>query len=411
MTLALSDHAQLGVRLATGAVNIWDGPVRSSKTLSSCVALIRWLSTDAPKGELAMLGQSEDAIARNVVPVLRVLLGAASVGHKRGELQIMGRTVRIFGGATERDQDRIAGMTLAGAYVDEASRLAESMWNMLMTRLSVPGARLFATTNPAGPRHWLYRHWVAKAAVWVRHTGIETDPAGVCVRVTHGPTDNLGMDPAYWARMQATMVGAFYRRYILGEWVSAEGAIYPTVNVASHVEGDITGWFLGIDHGTTNPTAVELVAETRTDAYVVDELRLDSTVLGQLSDARQLEHFTAWAGRGHGRHAKRAWVDPAAASFRVAMRDAGWPAVEGNNDVLPGILLISSLMAMGRYHILESCEHTIDEAAGYSWDPKKAEQGEDAPMKVDDHHMDAIRYEAMGRRSLYRSWLRGSVAA
>ncbi|MGI5291801.1 hypothetical protein ACQEVF_52010 [Nonomuraea polychroma] len=39
-----------------------------------------------------------------------------------------------------------------------------------------------------------------------------------------------------------------------------------------------------------------------------------------------------------------------------------------------------------------SCRALLDEIAGYAWDERKAEKGEDSPVKVDDHSVDALRY-------------------
>ena len=38
------------------------------------------------------------------------------------------------------------------------------------------------------------------------------------------------------------------------------------------------------------------------------------------------------------------------------------------------------------------CTNLIKEFYSYSWDTKAIERGEDAPLKVDDHCLDALRY-------------------
>ena len=40
----------------------------------------------------------------------------------------------------------------------------------------------------------------------------------------------------------------------------------------------------------------------------------------------------------------------------------------------------------------DCCKKTVDEFGTYSWDKKASEKGEDAPIKVNDHSMDAVRY-------------------
>lgn len=412
MLLPFREHPARSIRIAQGRVNIWDGGFRTSKTVVSLSAFLTWLASDeAPRGDrCAFIGYTQESIAANVLPALQKLLGVGAVAHKQGEIRMLGRVFRVLGGATDKDQDRIAGMTLDAAYIDEASRLAESMWLMTFNRLSKEGSRLYATTNPASPTHWLYKLIVKPAGVWLAPDGtVRFGSNPDVVRLTLRPQDNPSIGPEYWEGLARIYTGAGLRRAVAGEWVSEEGAIYPALSQQIHdavdVDDEIGALFLGLDHGTTNPTAALLVGEARQRAYVLDEFYLDSEDTGQLSDASQVARFDRWARNGQARHAKRLWVDPAAAGFRVALRDGGWPAAAGNNDVLKGIRLISSMLSTDRLRILSRCSHLIDEADSYKWDDDATAKGEDKPLKVDDHAPDGLRYEAMGRSQVYRSWV------
>jgi phage terminase large subunit len=53
---------------------------------------------------------------------------------------------------------------------------------------------------------------------------------------------------------------------------------------------------------------------------------------------------------------------------------------------------VAAALAAGRLLVHESCAGLLSELPGYSWDPKATERGEDAPLKVDDHSCDALRY-------------------
>jgi phage terminase large subunit len=44
---------------------------------------------------------------------------------------------------------------------------------------------------------------------------------------------------------------------------------------------------------------------------------------------------------------------------------------------------------------MDSCTNTINEFGIYVWDPKAAARGEDAPLKDNDHCLDAARYFVM----------------
>jgi hypothetical protein len=67
-----------------------------------------------------------------------------------------------------------------------------------------------------------------------------------------------------------------------------------------------------------------------------------------------------------------------------------------------GILLVSTLLHLGRLKIHRSCKGLIDEIPGYSWSEKHAEQGADVPVKADDHGCDAPRYGVATTRALWQ---------
>ena len=75
--------------------------------------------------------------------------------------------------------------------------------------------------------------------------------------------------------------------------------------------------------------------------------------------------------------------------------------VLANNAVLDGIRCVSSLLGLGSLMVHRSCKGWIDEIGGYSWDDKAALLGEDKPVKVDDHSLDAGRYALFSTKSVW----------
>ena len=59
---------------------------------------------------------------------------------------------------------------------------------------------------------------------------------------------------------------------------------------------------------------------------------------------------------------------------------------------MDGIRLVSARLQAGELLFSDVCRHTADEFQSYVWDEKAAEHGEDRPVKVNDHCMDAVRY-------------------
>ena len=143
--------------------------------------------------------------------------------------------------------------------------------------------------------------------------------------------------------------------------------------------------------------------------YLVDEWRWDSKLQRrQLTDAEYSERLRAWLGDD-----RPQWicVDPSAASFSLQLHRDGLHATAAENSVLDGIRLVSSLLARGLLVVHESCEGWISEVTGYSWDDKAAAQGEDRPIKVDDHSLDAGRYAIATTEVLWRPLIRSSLDA
>ena len=86
---------------------------------------------------------------------------------------------------------------------------------MLLSRLRVPGAKLIATTNPDNPNHWLMQNYIVRAD--------ELDFLDLKFTID----DNTELPEEYVENIKKEYTGVFYSRFILGEWVRAEGVIYP----------------------------------------------------------------------------------------------------------------------------------------------------------------------------------------
>lgn len=405
----LSDKQRRSIAEATARLNLWHGSVRSGKTISSILAWLHFVAT-APAGPLLMVGKTKETLERNVIDVMVDLfggLGDRAIQHTRGAntAVIFGRLVHIVGANDAKAESRIRGITLVGAYVDEASLLPEGFWAMLLSRLSVPGARLFGTTNPDSPNHWLKRNFIDRAH--------QLD-----LRLWHFTLDdNPALDAGYVQAIKAEYTGLWYQRFILGLWVLAEGAIYDTFNPlpdGEHVVRRlprIDRWWLGIDYGTTNPFVALLIGQGVDDRlYVAREWRWDSKQQRrQMTDAQYSAALRTWLTDPATEQLlpfERIFVDPSAASFIAQLWQDGWEGVTGaNNTVDDGIRSVSSLLSAGRLRIHESCVGLIAEKASYVWDPKASAKGEDRPLKVDDHGPDAERYAVMGLRRVWRHWL------
>ena len=85
-------------------------------------------------------------------------------------------------------------------------------------------------------------------------------------------------------------------------------------------------------------------------------------------------------------------MDPSAASFIAELKKRGYRVKKAVNNVLDGIRFFASLLQEPKVKISTECEMTLKEFSSYVWDEKAADRGEDKPVKVFDHAMDAVRY-------------------
>ena len=163
LDLPMSDDQLTSLRGATGRVNIWDGAIRTGKTIASLVAFLIFVATAPYGGQLVVVARTRDSAYRNIFAVLMdpTLFGpiARFVSYTSGAptAQILGRTVFVIGASDAKAEKVIRGMTIVGAYVDEVTVIPEEFFTQLLGRMSVPGARMFGTTNPDNPSHWLKR--------------------------------------------------------------------------------------------------------------------------------------------------------------------------------------------------------------------------------------------------------------
>lgn len=410
LTGILSTKQEQSIAWSTARINVWEGAIRSGKTLSS---LLRWMMyvAKAPPGELIMAGRSVWSLSRNIFTQLQdpTIMGPAAehVVYTPGAVtaRILGRRVHVIGATDVRAEAKIRGITCAGAYVDEATIMPESFWVQLLGRMSVPGSKVFATTNADNASHWLKTGYIDNRDLDIKAFHFTLD-------------DNPSLTQEYLTAIKAEFTGLWHRRFILGEWCAAEGAVYDMWDPAIHVVDDLPFMrnmlAVGVDYGTTNPFAAVLIALGGNNClYVISEMRWDARRQHrQLTDVELSQRFRDWLNglvvpgtRLIGITPERIFVDPSAASFKVQLFRDHFTAHDANNNVGDGIRSVASLLGARKLRVHSSCKGLITEISGYSWDDAAALKGVDKPIKVADHSVDALRYAVHSTRSAWRAAL------
>lgn len=418
MTAAGMSQKQIDATVhATGRVNIFEGSIRAGKTFSWLLIMLAKIACAGPHGAIVIVGKNRDAIYRNVFEPIETIavfaLFAPHVIYRQGSptARIFGRTVHVIGANDAKAENKIRGMTVQLAFLDEVTILHIDFFKQLLGRMSVPGAQMFGTTNPDSPGHWLKREYLDRLHElpdWRRfHFTID---------------DNPSLDEAYKDSLRREYTGLWFRRFILGEWVAAEGAIYDAFDETVHVlpADDLPPLAeliaIGADYGTTNPThavALALTDEPRPRLVVVDEWRyVAGSAESRWTDSQLSEGLRSWLAdltQRLGMTPRWTFIDPAAASFFTQLRVDGVQGLtHANNDVGYGIRTVANLLAQQRLIIADTCTHLLTEIPGYSWDPKATEKGEDRPIKVADHGLDALRYSVVTSERYWHGRLRAA---
>lgn len=367
-------------------INLLEGSVSSGKTWISLVLWAFWVRTmpDDPDSMYLMTARSLTTLKRNCLLLLQSLVGENnfqfSMNAKEGWL--FGRRILLEGANDSQAEAKIRGLTLQGAYVDEATKIQYDFWAMLLSRLRKPGAKLFATTNPDAPSHWLKVNYIDR----------KSDLNMLVIKFLMD--DNTTLPEEYVQSLKSEYTGIFYDRFVLGLWVLAEGLIYSHYRDAIEMppEGRAEAYGLSIDYGTMNAFSAGLWGKYGEVWYRIKEYYYSGRDTGeQKTDDEYADDLAEFVeGYANELNKIKTIIDPSAASFIALLKKRGlYRVFAADNDVRNGIMETGRAMHLGKIKISPECKNTIREIEGYVWDEKA---GDDRPVKVNDHAMDDMRY-------------------
>lgn len=384
----------LQFRFSNYSYLICDGAVRSGKTSLMTVGFIDDAMARFNGRRFGICGKTVDSATKNIVqPYMAMQYAQRSYRIKWSRTDKtmtvskggITNVFEVFGGKDESSYALIQGRTLAGCLIDEVVLQPRSFVDQAMIRCSVTGAKVWFSCNPAAPSHWFYTDWILKA-----------DKGEINAKHIHFVLrDNPGLSNETIQRYEKSFSGVFYQRYVLGEWVAAEGLVYPFFSAgqdtylfhgdASHIDGQ---FYVSIDYGTHNPCSMGLWVIHDGKALRIKESYFDSRA--ERVQRTDEEHYAELERLTKGYYIQAVVVDPSAASFIETIRRHGkYLVIPADNDVLNGIRCVASLMQAGLVTIHESCTASRREFGLYSWDDKAKE---DRVVKENDHAMDDIRY-------------------
>ncbi len=316
---------------------------------------------------------------------------------------------RIWLGGLD-NPDKFLSAEFDFVYVNQAEEIDLDSWETLTGRASgraanAPYTQVLGDCNPGPPGHWiLNRNSTGKLkliqqlhehnpTLYDQQTGEITERG----KVTMDTLDSL--------------TGVRYQRGRLGLWVQAEGVIYDNFDFDKNVSDDAEynpDWdvFWGVDDGYSSgagegtisyhPRVILLGQVTPTGGLNIFYEYLKTNELSERSIDEVL--------RLPYREPALAYCDSSAAELRGRIWERGIQTMAATHKVSEGIKNVRRLVCDGKgvrqLKIHSRCKHTIREFQSYRYNENNAgvNAGEPAPMKLDDHCLDALRYMAQRLR-------------
>lgn len=364
------------------------GGVGSGKTTGGVHRVGRHIS-DWNAGHTGAIVSPTVPMLRNViVPELEKagLIGPTDVEYKRSENRIEypnGSTVILESANNDRKIERLRGLNLAWAWMDEAAYQQEKVYRILNDRLRAGEYRnLFLTTTPKG-FNWVYDQFgdiEGERSPIADGTLIETATKTAIVGVSTRANPANPQD--YIEREERQHTGQSYRQEIEGEFVKFEGLVYPWFTDDHLTDAPPDEWdevAYAVDWGHNNPAVCLALLRTGETWTVADEWYERRCTVNDHAEA--CEAMLAEYGDGP------IYADPSEPANIETFRRNGLPAKPAENDVTPGIQHVSAYR--DRLKVVTACQNVRNEFNQYQY---RDGGDDDRPLKQHDHAMDALRY-------------------
>lgn len=380
---------------------IADGAIRSGKTVSMSLSFVLWAMHSFNTCNFAMCGKTIGSFRRNVLFWLKLMLKSRGFGiedKRTDNLMIVNRNGKenyfyIFGGKDERSQDLIQGITLAGLFCDEVALMPESFVNQAVARCSVDGSKFWFNCNPDNPKHWFKADWIDKA-----------DEKNL-LYLHFSMDDNLSLSEKIKERYRNRFTGIFFKRYILGLWVAAEGVIYNLFAdnsedfILDETPEDIVFCSMGMDfggNGSAHAIILTGLSKNLEKVVILDEYYHKGVI-----SPTELENAVCDFVRKvqHKFNVHDIYCDSAEQVLIQGIRQAVAReklSVNVHNarksEILGRIRFTNIIMSQHRFYVMRHCKHVIEAFESAVWDSKKLVDTrlDDGTTNIDS--LDAFEY-------------------
>mgnify|MGYP003627814411 FL=1 len=304
---------------------------------------------------------------------------------------------------------------------------------------------LILTSNPT--RNWVYRELVRP--IHELHAGrvdekllCETDDDGKMlydenklpipiIDLYEGSTyeNKENLEPDFIKTLESSYKGQMRSRFLMGEWASYEGLVYPTFSQATHVmshhaienyynqlkirASNVT-FLEGYDYGLAVPYCYLLgFCDTFGNVFIMAGAYEKECVLeDQFAAIKHIRHkysvdssnmILADPDIFRRKAVGKKLVGKSIADFFL---EEGIMCIRGNNDIANGIVKVNQYLVPQRNHqnpitgeyeapyiyISDELEFFINEMSDYYWQKSPTGEQVDKPIDKDDHAMDTLKY-------------------
>ena len=395
--------------LSDARLNVWEGAVRSSKTMASIFAFLDFIEHDT-HFDYEMSGYTMSSLINNVVDceygIMNLVPGSdiVSGGKNKGTILKIPTSrgivrCHLFGAPNKRSQDAVRGLTSYGWYADEVNRQDKDFIHQSFNRmLQVCGGHTFWTLNPGNPYDTIYSEYIDK---WRFETPENRIAFGGYnyYHCTFEDNPILTADDITKIKMGYVPGSYEYKRDVLGLRAIADGLVYPAVEInnvfkrLNQEEYDIR--YCSVDYGACHPNVIHWGGprkDNKNKWAIIHELydtftdRSTSTIVDNFE--QECIKLNVDANR------MMIAIDPSARGLFNEFYNRGFRAIYAQNDVLPGITTTKKFMYRNILEIDDRCVNTRREMGSYAWDAKAAEIGLEKPIKMNDDCDDSVRYFA-----------------
>lgn len=376
-----------------------EGAVRSAKTFTSLVKWYHYI-LNSPENVFLMSGATMGSLSRNC---LEGDYGFIAITGKKAKkktdsdgskyLKLGDKRIYYCGAENAGSFKKIRGITIGGWYADEVSLHDREFIQTAMAR-SFTSTDLMNiwTLNPEVPTHFIYTEYLDK---------YEREKTDGYHWFHFLMQDNPGITEERLARIANQHSGVFYKRYVLGLRVRAEGGCYPSwrseINVIDKVpEGaKLLYCNIGVDIGGS----ISATSYTLNGFYIIDQ-KIKLVVLDEFYDPinkdtesviRNYKEFVIKCKKQY-HQVVDTYIDSAEQLFKKSFTRLGMVNVRNarKGAIKDRIRFLDLQFACERAYVMRRCKNTIIAIETAVWDDKA--DGED---RLDDGKQNVDSLDSM----------------